>query len=212
MTWTCDTRNYPTVEEQRRFVRAYLNHRPQYNPLASSTPRMEGRDAPPGSIKEFMLDSRTPAGEREGSISSNLYAEEEARREQEIEKQVDEVLKEVRMWRLANSAQWVAWGIVQAQIPELDDAPPFVITPDEIDGPQNGILENANLDNTKLEKEDGREIAKDEQVKEEEDEFDYLGYAQSRALFFWGDVVGLGIMKKEELPKDLAEKIKVLDY
>ncbi|RAL63542.1 hypothetical protein DID88_003586 [Monilinia fructigena] len=212
MTWTCDTRNYPTVEEQRRFVRAYLNHRPQYNPLASSTPRLEGRDAPPGSIKEFMLDSRTPAGEREGSISSNLYAEEEARREQEIEKQVDEVLREVRIWRLANSAQWVAWGIVQAQIPELDDASPFVITPDEIDGPQNGILENASSDNAKMEKEDGKEIAKEEQVKEEEDEFDYLGYAQSRALFFWGDVVGLGIMKKEELPEYLAEKIKVLDY
>ncbi|KAI9644395.1 hypothetical protein NHQ30_007752 [Ciborinia camelliae] len=209
MTWTCETRNYPTVEEQKRFVRAYLNHRPQFNPQASSTPKMEGRDAPPGSIREFMLDSRTPFGEKDMLTSStSLYAEEEARREQETEKRVEEMLKEVRIWRLANSAQWVAWGIVQAQVPELDDAPPFVSTPDEIDGdgPQDGILEKMD--------ERERELSKDreEQVQEEEDEdeFDYLGYAQSRALFFWGDVVGLGIMRKEELPEGLAERIKVL--
>ncbi|ESZ89722.1 hypothetical protein SBOR_9891 [Sclerotinia borealis F-4128] len=207
MTWTCDTRNYPTVEEQKRFVRAYLNHRPQFNPGACLTPKMEGREAPPGSIREFMLDSRTPASERDTHLSSTCtYAEEEARMEQESEKQVEQMLKEVRIWRLANSAQWVAWGIVQAKVPELDDAPPFVVTPDEIDGPQNGILENATM-----EKEDQREIKMEEQVEEEEDEFDYLGYAQSRALFFWGDVVGLGIMKREELPKGLGERIKVLE-
>ncbi|QSZ34640.1 hypothetical protein DSL72_007494 [Monilinia vaccinii-corymbosi] len=207
MTWTCDTGKYPTIEEQRRFITAYLNHRPQYSSQASSTPRMEGKDAPPGSIKEFMLDSRTPAGEREGSTSTSLYAEEEARREQEMEKQVEDMLKEVRIWRLANSAQWVAWGIVQAKVPELDGAPPFVVTPDEIDRPQNGILETATP-------EDAREMAKEEQVQEEEDEdeFDYLGYAQSRAFFFWGDVVGLGIMSREELPESLAERIKVLEW
>lgn len=212
MTWTCDTRNYPTVEEQKRFVRAYLNHRPHFNPHANSTPKLEGKDAPPGSIKEFMLDSRTPGGEKDTPTSSvNLYAEEEARREQETEKQVEEILQEIRIWRLANSAQWVAWGIVQAKVPELDDAPAFVVTPDEIDGPQDGILEHANPEDMKMKTEDEREIKIEEQVEEEEDEFDYLGYAQSRALFFWGDVVGLGIMKKEELPEGLAERIKVLE-
>ncbi|KAF7855311.1 uncharacterized protein EAF02_011570 [Botrytis sinoallii] len=213
MTWTCDTRNYPTVEEQKRFVRAYLNHRPHFNPHANLTPKMEGKDAPPGSIKEFMLDSRTPGGEKDTpSSSTSLYAEEEARREQESDKQVEEMLKEIRIWRLANSAQWVAWGIVQAKVPELDDAPRFVVTPDEIDGPQDGILEHANPEDMKMKMEDEREIKIEEQVEEEEDEFDYLGYAQSRALFFWGDVVGLGIMKKQELPEGLAERIKVLEF
>lgn len=221
MTWTCDTKNYPTIEEQKRFIRAYINHRPQYNlhSASSSTPKMEGRDAPPGSIREFMLDSRTPGGERDNlaSSSTSFYAEEEAKREQEAEQQVEDMLKEVRIWRLANSAQWVAWGIVQAKVPELDEGPAFVVTPDEIDGPQNGILEDANVNDVdgkmgKMKIEDEREIKVEEQVEEEEDEFDYLGYAQSRALFFWGDVVGLGIMKKEELPVGLAENIKVLEY
>ncbi|APA12071.1 hypothetical protein sscle_08g068410 [Sclerotinia sclerotiorum 1980 UF-70] len=212
MTWTCDTRNYPTIEEQKRFIRAYINHRPHFNLHAYSTPKFEGRDAPAGSIKEFMLDSRTLASERDmPSSSTNLYAEEEARREEETEKQVEEMLREVRMWRLANSAQWVAWGIVQAKVPELDDAPPFVVTPDEIDGPQNGILEDAKMDD-KMERENEREIKVKEQVEEEEDEFDYLGYAQSRALFFWGDVVALGILGIDELPVELADRIKILNY
>lgn len=213
MTWTCDTRNYPTVEEQKRFIRAYLNHRPRFNSQSNSTPKLEGRDAPPGSIREFMLDSRTPAGETPTS-SISLYAEEEAHREQEMEKQVEEMMKEVRIWRLANSAQWVAWGIVQAKVPELDDAPAFVVTPDEIDEPPKGILENTISDDVraKLEKGDLRETGKEESVGEEEDEFDYLGYAQSRAMFFWGDVVALGIMRKEELPEGLGERIKVLEY
>jgi len=30
--------------------------------------------------------------------------------------------------------------------------------------------------------------------------------------FFWGDVVGLGIVKKEELPEGLWERCKVVDY
>jgi choline kinase len=39
-----------------------------------------------------------------------------------------------------------------------------------------------------------------------------LAYAQDRALFFWGDVVGLGIVKKEELPKDLVKRLKIVDH
>jgi len=51
-----------------------------------------------------------------------------------------------------------------------------------------------------------------EALEDKEDEFDYLAYAQDRALFFWGDVVGLGIVKKEDLPQDLVKKMKVVDH
>jgi len=47
---------------------------------------------------------------------------------------------------------------------------------------------------------------------DEEDEFDYLGYAQDRAMFFWGDVLSLGIVKKEELPETLLKRVKTVEY
>ncbi|KAM3064802.1 hypothetical protein ACMFMG_008717 [Clarireedia jacksonii] len=215
-TWTCNTADYPSIEEQKRFIRAYINHRPQFHSKASSTPRLDGKDAPPGSISAFMLDNRTPLSERD---NNSIYAEEEARREQETEIRVEELLKEVRLWRVANTAQWVAWGIVQAKVPELDDAPPLTASPDEIDEANgNGQLElgcelvrEEMKSPVVLEKAEA-DIKTEEAAEDEEDEFDYLGYAQSRAMFFWGDVVGLGLMKKEELPDDLVERIKIVDY
>jgi choline kinase len=56
------------------------------------------------------------------------------------------------------------------------------------------------------------EVVVEAQAEEGEEEFDYLGYAQERAWFFWGDVVSLGLVTKEELPVGLRERLKVLDY
>ncbi|KAI5817286.1 choline kinase-like protein [Pyronema omphalodes] len=53
--------------------------------------------------------------------------------------------------------------------------------------------------------------AKSEEI--EEGEFDYLLYAQERALLFWGDMLDLGIYTKEELEKlekGLSEKVKLV--
>ena len=47
---------------------------------------------------------------------------------------------------------------------------------------------------------------------EDEEEFDYLSYAHERALFFWGDVVQLGIVKREELPEGLQMKLKIVPF
>lgn len=166
-----------------------------------------------------MLDSRTPVGEREGACP---YAEEDARREAETERQVEDLLREVRMWRVANSAQWVAWGIVQAKVPELDDRPALTTTPDEINGDEgtNGNASGSGqpgwldreMKSPEVREQTDDDIKSEEAVEEEEDEFDYLGYAQSRAMFFWGDVVGLGIVKKEELPECLRENLKIVEY
>jgi choline kinase len=179
-----------------------------------------------GSISEFLLDSRTPGG---SSTELYNYAEDEARRERETERQVQELLKEVRIWRIANSAQWVAWGIVQAKVPELDGPTPvtdgaeIVEDPATISGKEN---ENPNLEvngvhygvekrpeGVKAEALVSRDNPKEgEALEDEEDEFDYLAYAQDRALFFWGDVVGLGIVKSEDLPEELVRRLKVVDH
>lgn len=56
----------------------------------------------------------------------------------------------------------------------------------------------------------------DETIKEEDllnpDEFDYLSYAQDRVMFFWGDCVRMGLVKREELPPLLQQSIKTIEY
>ena len=181
--WGCNISQYPKLDEQRRFLKSYIDHRPQF-PHASSTPRLTpldggGNSTPPpsllptnssSSIVDFMLDSRAPPGG---------WSAADQEREEQTEKHVRELLEETRLWRPVNSAMWVAWGVVQAKVPGLDagEAP-------------------------------GREEDEDVAV----DDFDYLSYAQDRAFFFWGDMVQLGLVKPEELPEQLRARLKIVEY
>jgi choline kinase len=214
--WACNTSVYPSLEQQRAFIRSYVNHRVQFNPRASATPKMVASDGfAKGSISEFLLDSRTPGGSATNMVEYN-YAEDEARREQDTDRQVEALLTEVKIWRVANSAQWVAWGIVQAKVPALDgnstdgaktNGAPNNVDVDpvaDLDKRPEGIMAEALLQ--------GDTVKEAEQLEEAEDQFDYLGYAQERARFFWGDVVSFGFVKKEELPAELAENLKIVEY
>ncbi|KAK3330533.1 kinase-like domain-containing protein [Apodospora peruviana] len=177
----CDTSKYPNVEQQERFIRAYIGHKPRFTHSDASTPRKTPSGTPgltsansASSIVEFMLDARAPSGG---------WKEEEARREEESEKRLKELMEEARLWRTANSAQWVAWGIVQAKIPGLK------LLPD----PQGGCAE-------------------EDDAEAEAEAFDYLAYAQDRALFFWGDCVLMGLVKPEELPVEVRSKLKLVHH
>src|SRR5438067_13095567 len=64
-----------------------------------------------------MLDSRAPPTQPEPT----QYDKEEEEREKAAEAEVQMLIKETRLWRISNSAQWVAWGIVQAKVPGLPD-------------------------------------------------------------------------------------------
>ena len=76
----------------------------------------------------------------------------------------------------------------------------------------------AKQEESKTDRPEGREIEEshregdDEEGEGGSDGFDYLAYAQDRALFFWGDCLQLGLVKKEELPEDLLAKVKMLTY
>ena len=50
------------------------------------------------------------------------------------------------------------------------------------------------------------------QQDEESEEFDYLAYAQDRAMFFWGDCIQMGVVNKEDLPEELRERVKIVPY
>ena len=215
----CNTRNYPTIEEQRRFIRSYVNHRPQFNPKASATPAAMPSPGPSSSISEFMLDSRAPP---------SGYQEEERKREKALEERIEHLMKETKLWRIANTAQWVAWGIVQAQLPDLDAEKTLgeednegvtsqqgaaYLSSDRLSPDAEKMTEAAH--NKRPEGYVAEALANGEEMSHEdddEDEFDYLAYAQERAMFFWGDVLALGLMKPEELPKDLLAKIKTVEY
>ncbi|KAI1778957.1 kinase-like protein [Hypoxylon cercidicola] len=182
--FACDTSVYPTPAEQRRFVRAYVHHRPEFphpnastpnlTPLATPTltPSTPGPEAPgpTSSIREFMLDSRAPPGG---------WREEDRRRDDLAEAQVDALVDEARLWRVANSAQWVAWGVMQAKIPGFSDAVDVA--------------------------------APEEEEEADAEEFDYLAYAQDRAMFFLGDCVRLGLLAEDELAPDVRAKLKYVD-
>lgn len=206
---------YPTPEEQRRFLKAYIQHRPQHvrSPTTSSIP------GPTSSISSFMLDSRAPPAQ---------IAEEEQQRDDHLESEIKRLSHETRLWRVANSAQWVAWGIVQAKVAGMDEAleakknetPKSEETvnfapqaegrlgSDPLSPEMVGVAEDAHD-----KRPEGSESSVDDVADEEaEDEFDYLGYAQERAMFFWGDVLQLGLVKREELPEDLLEKVKIVEY
>ena len=160
-----------------------------------------------------MLDSRAPPAQ---------IAEEELQRDKDLEAEIKRLSIETRMWRVANSAQWVAWGIVQAKVPGMDEALEAQkhSTPESEDTVVSQSTPQAHLDSDPLDSEDtvvtqdahDKRPESREESQDDDEEFDYLGYAQERAMFFWGDILQLGLVKKEELPEELLEKVKIVEY
>ncbi|KAF2148425.1 kinase-like protein [Myriangium duriaei CBS 260.36] len=192
--WRCSHNLYPSPEEQDRFVRAYVRHRPDFN---VTTPKLDAIDAPTSapqrpsgptqSISNFMLDARNPAPSIPAEpTSKDPYAAKE-------DAQVAALIAHTRLWRMANSAQWVAWGIVQAPLPELYNETEPVAKPVS---PSTAPADQKQ----------------EEEAPPEDGEFDYLAYARDRAMFFWGDAVALGLYKLEDLPADVQRDIKMLRY
>lgn len=247
--YRCNTNYYPTTEEQHRFITAYLMHNPTFKaaggsasnpptphlgplPHSASTTALAATAPPSSSISAFMLDSRAPPSETKIS-----YFEQEALSEQRMEQEASRLLAETRLWRLANSVQWTAWGIVQAQVPGMPD---FEHDGKDKEGEgdasqQAKVLESATGEmRAEAEAEKKSEVSgegdvgranddeaenkvksdenADQDPQAEDEEFDYLGYAQERAMFVWGDAIRLGIVTKEELPEGIWERIKIVEY
>jgi len=237
--YRCNTSYYPTVEEQHSFIHAYLTHNPTFKAPGGSasnppTPYLGpiqplhtsgsstalAATAAPTSISAFMLDSRAPPGEKYS------YQEQEAQAERKIEEEARRLMAETRLWRLANSAMWVAWGIVQAHVPGLPDADDNnkqAVTAEkaaELESATKEVRDEAAVNeedvSAKDEGKDGTnpdaELDDHAESQNEEEEFDYLGYAQERAMFVWGDAIRLGMIKAEELPEDVRKRVKLVEY
>ncbi|KAJ5970340.1 Choline/ethanolamine kinase [Penicillium vulpinum] len=184
-SWACNNRTYPTPEQQYYFVSTYLTHRPfssggPISPLASPTIRARSAAV----IAPLDLDDVSDR-------PSSRLSQTDQSKETELDTEVRFLIHQTRMWRAMNSAQWVAWGIVQAKVPGMEE----------------GIAEmlaarNGDGDDTKT-------PPAEADVDEEDDgDFDYLAYAQDRVMFFWGDLLSLNLIKPEELPAPLLEHVK----
>jgi choline kinase len=171
-----------------------------------------------------MLDSRAPPGEK--------YSEQEAQRERQTEEEARRLMAETKLWRLANSAMWVAWGIVQAHVPGMPDfdAEEKLANGNEaaskVEGATAGVRAEADAEKEAEKKsgivsgEKGDESdnvntgANDADIfkSQDEEEFDYLAYAQDRAMFLWGDAIRMGMIKAEELPESVRQRVKMVEY
>ena len=232
-SYALNERLYPNPEEQHRFLKAYIQHRSPTSPAGH----------PASSASSFVLDNRAPSAE---------IVEEEQARERNMEAEIQHLMQEIRLWRVANSAQWVAWGIIQAKVEEMDSGlsefqenknadidhimtreEPNVALESDVPNPEqettaqdrqsdgdniNTKAKEGGIGERREEEMIGAEGGEEERAgaegenNEEGEEFDYLAYAQERALFFWGDVLQLGLVKKEDLPADLLRKIKIVPY
>lgn len=197
---------------------------PHLGPLPStgSTTALTATAAPTN-ISAFMLDSRAPPGEK--------YQEQELQSERQIEEETRRLLAETKLWRLANSAMWVAWGIVQAHVPGLPDFDAEEKKAAKIQDEEAAILDGATAEikaEAEAEKQ-GAGIVSEEMAEQrelqtqaeqdadlfkpqDEEEFDYLAYANDRAMFVWGDALRMGMVNMKDLPEELQSRVKLVEY
>lgn len=186
--------DYPNLEQQRNFIRAYVEHH-LMGAYSTKTPPASNPDLVNLDVRgvpSFNLDARTPA---------MPYKEEEVARQRVVEKEVDRLVEETLVWRSAAHAMWCAWGIIQAKLNPT--------------GAEQEHLKKNNPDYKESTlSEEAKNAAKDmeDRRSEDEDEFDYLYYSQQRALLFWGDMLKLGIVKPEEVDGFVLNNLKKVEY
>lgn len=126
--------------------------------------------------------------------------------EDDLDSQVRYLMHQTRLWRVMNSAQWVAWGIVQAKVPGMDEG----IAEMAAAASGNDSLEHVKQSNGNGE----HKVPPVDPDIDEEEVFDYLAYAQDRAMFFWSDLLALGLVNPDDLPAPMVEHIRAraVDY
>lgn len=133
-----------------------------------------------------------------------------------LEVDVQYLIRQARLWRASNAAIWAAWGVVQAKVPGMEEGI------EEMALEKEGKTLSSSPDTIKGEENEGKgkkdtgaiESTEDSSDGGEEEEFDYLAYSQDRIMFFWADMLSFGLVKEDELPPHLLERVKAvqLDY
>lgn len=187
--FACRTEHYPGPDEQLRFASAYLAHSPYFHAPGStvSSPVLQPARTAPDALTRPALPPGAPAAS-------------------DIDAAARQLLHETRLWRVACSAQWTAWGIVQAVVPGFDGGAAAKGEAEEPVSPASTLTPPTPRAETTAEQESAGTA---EEEAEAEEEFDYLSYARERAMFFWGDMLQLGLATREEVGA-AAKDVKVV--
>ncbi|KAI9651637.1 MAG: hypothetical protein M1831_000570 [Alyxoria varia] len=246
-SYACNTALYPRPEEQQRFIKAYLRHRaPMMTAVPTPNPGTRTGPSSMASSRTNTYDSLSslPSRTRQSSAASmqmltpSAFQPEEDNRltrtdspaqiderpepdEASVDAQVKQLTREAQLWRLANTAQWVAWGIVQARVPGLEDYETAKNMGKESHGADkfHTSRQTANVGrdpqderHSEEEEDDDNDEDGDPESDDDSEEFDYLRYARSRAMFFWSDCVRMGFVKAEDLPKATRDELRIIPY
>lgn len=197
--WAFNGKCYPKPEEQHRFITEYLKHKPGMS-FASpfTTPHMQAASGITPRLAPLDLDAEMITNTDQRPPVSN---ESDNVREDGLEADIQFFMRQTRLWRVFNSAQWVAWGIVQAKVAGMEQGIEAMTkeAEAETDGGKESSKSTTDAASSPVDANSG---------VDSEDEFDYLAYAQDRAIFFWADVLTLGLVKEDELPRELVECAK----
>ncbi|PYH92528.1 choline kinase [Aspergillus ellipticus CBS 707.79] len=207
-SWACENTGYPTPEQQRKFINAYISHRPGLRELASPsiTPLMRGASANTSSLDPLDLDAAPCL-----DVSAVSKGHEDS-----VDARIQFLMRQTRLWRVLNSAQWVAWGIVQAKVAGMEEG---IAANEAAAKAHNGNGHHSTNGNgahtdTTTERRDSTATPPVDADVDESDEFDYLAYAQDRAMFFWSDLLSMKFIQEDELPETMVAQIKsrIIEY
>lgn len=225
---------YPSPEEQERFLTAYITHLP----LRSSESTVEasysantgagaGVITTPqgfnGAESPFSLDATAQRiTQRDGQILPVREQQQQGHQKRDprgignekvdasVGDRVRQMMHDSALWRPANSAQWVCWGIVQASGQDQSaEAGPASVTASVGAGPGDGGEGDGVGSGSGSGVGVGSGVGSGAGAVETVDSFDYLTYAHSRALFFWRDIVQLGVVKVADLPAALRSELRL---
>ncbi|PYH43340.1 putative choline kinase [Aspergillus saccharolyticus JOP 1030-1] len=197
--WACNNMEYPTVEQQRQFISAYLSHRPGLREQASPsiTPLMRAGTSNTTTLAPLSLDAGP-------DMDMVARVDIEKAHADGVEAKIQGLMTQTKLWRVITSAQWVAWGIVQAKVPGMEEGIKTDVAA------SNGQSHSVDSNGAHAQTTTDAAVPTppvDADV-DEADEFDYLAYAQDRAMFFWSDLLSMGFVQEDELPMPMVEKIK----
>ncbi|SCU86379.1 LANO_0C07800g1_1 [Lachancea nothofagi CBS 11611] len=146
-------------------------------------------------------ETRYPSKEELLNFMYSYASHKRGSQKKSIDEEVKELYNDVIRQRACVSLHWATWAIIQSG--ELDHAKKekiiekgpggekYVITIDDEDDEEAILDSEENVDGVDI------------------DTFDNLNFAKDKMAVFWGDMLQLGLIKTEELPKSVS--IKYLD-
>lgn len=130
-----------------------------------------------------------------------------------LEYETKKLYNECVFWRPTVSVYWFLWGMIQngqykpknTTLSPANTNMPTSADDIGVDSTYNFI--SSQLESTHLDE----NVVVEDEITSSDDDFDYLKYSQQKLLLFFGDLIGLGVLEKEDVAEKYWDQIKHLD-